>query len=105
MSPPSSISFVDLFNAALEGYDKQTNTKLAEHPLAEKFEACKSVDSITSIFQEQTKIFGEFKDDRNIMGFLRPIVDVLFTLSNSTTLPRVLTLVVHTRSLIPVLCS
>ena len=106
MSPPSSsVSFEGLFNAALQEYQNQTKIKLAEHPLAKKLETCKSVDSITSILQEQAQIFGGFKDDGKIMKFLRSSVDVLYTLTNSTTLGQVVALVVHTKSLIPVLGS
>jgi hypothetical protein len=90
MSQPSSqsstSSFQGLFNAALNDYENQTGTKLVEHPLAEKFEACDSVDSIIAVFQEQAQIFRKFKDDGKMMKSIKSSVGVLYTLSNSTLL-------------------
>ena len=106
MSQPSSSSFQGLFNAALEDYEKQTKTKLAEHPLAKKLEACDSVDSITAILQEQAQLFGGFReDDGKIMKSLRSSVDVLYTLSNSTILGELIGLVVRKTLSIMVSCS
>ena len=94
--PSSSSSFQGLFNAALKDYENQTKTKLVQHPLAKKLEACNSVDSITAILQEQTQIFRGFRrDDGKIMKSLRSSVDVLYTLSNNTILGEVVGLVVH----------
>ena len=105
--PPesSSISFEGLFDSALQEYRNQTKINLAEDPLAKKLESCQSVDSITALLQEQTQIFGGFKDDGKIMRFLRPSVDVLYTLSNSSILGQVVGLIVHTKSSILVFCS
>ena len=104
-SSSSSSSFQGLFNAALQDYENQTKTKLVQHPLAKKLEACDSVDSITAIFQEQAQIFGGFRgDDGKIMKSLRSSVDVLYTLSNSTILGEVIGLVVHTTILTAVSC-
>ena len=100
-SSSSSSSFHALFNTALQDYEKRTKTKLVEHPLAKKLEACNSVDSITSIFQEQAQMFGGFRrDDGKIMKSLRSSVDVLYTLSNSAILGEVIGLVVHATLLI-----
>jgi hypothetical protein len=100
MSQPSSstgISFKGLFDAALQEYENKTKIKLADDPLAKKLEDSDSVDSITAILQEQVQIFGGFKDDGKMMNSLRSSVDVLYTLSNSTTLGQVVALVVHTK--------
>ena len=105
-SSSSSSSFQGLFNAALQDYENQTKTKLVQHPLAKKLEACDSVDSITAILQEQAQIFGGFRgDDGKIMKSLRSSVDVLYTLSNSTIIGEVIGLVVHTTLLIALSCS
>ena len=83
MSQPSS-SFQDLFNAALQEYENQTGCKLIEHPLANQFKTCDSVQSITAILQEQTQIFSGFKgDDGKLMKSLKSSVGVLYTLSNT----------------------
>ena len=106
MSQPSSSSFNGLFNAALKDYANQTKTKLDQHPLAKKLEACDSVDSITAILQEQAQIFKGFRgDDGKIMKSLRSSVDVLYTLSNSTILGQVIGLVVRTTLSIMGSCS
>ena len=102
--PSSSSSFQGLFNAALQDYENQTKTKLVQHPLAKKLEACDSVDSITAILQEQAQIFGGFRDDEKIMKSLRSSVDVLYTLFNNTILGEVIGLVVPTTLLIVVSC-
>ena len=104
--PSSSSSFQGLFDAALQDYENQTKTKLVEHPLAKKLEACDSVDSITAILQEQAQSFGGFRgDDGKITKSLRSSVDVLYTLSNSTILGQVIGLLVHKALFIAVSCS
>jgi hypothetical protein len=83
MSQPSS--FQDLFNAALQEYQNQTGCELTEHPLAKRLETCGSVDSITTILQEQAQIFCKFRgDEGKLMKSLKSLVDVLYTLSIST---------------------
>ena len=108
MSQPSSqsstSSFQDLFNAALNDYENQTGTKLVEHPLARKIEACDSVDSIIAIFQEQAQIFRKFKDDGKMMKSIKSSVGVLYTLSNSTLLGEGVSLV-RLKSVIAAPCS
>jgi hypothetical protein len=109
MSQPSSFSstssFQGLFNAALQDYENQTGTKLAEHPLSKKLEACDSVDSIIAIFQEQAQIFRKFKgDDGKIMKSIKSSVNILYTLSNSTLLGEGIGLV-HPKPFIGVPCS
>jgi hypothetical protein len=109
MSQPTSLSsassFQDLFNAALMDYENQTGTKLVEHPLAKKLEACDSVDSILAIFQEQTQVFRKFNDDGKIMKSIKSSVGVLYTLSNSTLLGECAGLVRPKSSFIGVPCS
>jgi hypothetical protein len=52
-----------------------------------RFETCNSVESITAIFQEQSRAFREFRgDDGKLMKPLHSAVHVLHTLSASTVL-------------------
>ena len=103
MSQPSS-SFQDLFNAALQEYENQTGCKLIEHPLANQFKTCDSVQSITAILQEQTQIFSGFKgDDGKLMKSLKSSVGVLYTLSNTGVFGGSIGLV-HPASFIGVTC-
>jgi hypothetical protein len=81
-SPPSS--FQTLFSAALQDYERQTGTGLIDHPLAKQLERCDSVDSITAILQEQSRIFHGFRgDDGTLMKSLKCSVDILYTLSGT----------------------
>ncbi|KAN0107055.1 hypothetical protein V8E52_010563 [Russula decolorans] len=85
--PSSSSSFHSLFNAALQDYENQTGTSLIDHPFAKQLEACNSLDSISTILQDQAHIFREFRgDDGKLMKSLKCSVDVLYTLSSSTVL-------------------
>ena len=103
--PSSTLSFRDLFNAALQHYEIQTGIRLVEHPFAKQLEACDSVDSITAILQEQAQMFCEFRGDNGkTMNSLKSSVDVLYTLSNSTLLGDGIGLV-HPKSFISVLPS
>jgi hypothetical protein len=85
-----------LFDAALQDYEKQTGTKLVDHPLAKQLETCDSVEAITTFFQEQAQAFSEFRDrgsDGRIMKSLKSAVSVLLTLSTSTVLGEAIGLV------------
>jgi hypothetical protein len=87
MNQPSSSSFQDLFNAALQDYENQTAIRLTHYPFAKQIVACDSVDSITTILQEQGQTFREFSgDDGKIMKSLKSSVEVLYTLSINTVL-------------------
>lgn len=88
MSNPSpSESFRFLFETALQRYEEKTGTKLIEHPLAKQLETCDSVDSITTVLQEQVRAFGKFKgDDGKFMKSLKYSVNVLHALSTNTAL-------------------
>jgi hypothetical protein len=99
MSQPSS-SFQDLFSAALQENENQTECRLIEHPLAQQLETCSSVESITAILQEQAQIFCKFRgDDGKLMKSVKSSVDVLYTLSISTVLGESIGLV-HPKSFI-----
>ena len=88
MSHPSSPSTLQLlFDVALRDYEKQTGTKLVDHPLAKQLEICNSVDSITAFLQDQARAFREFRgEDGKAMRFFRHVVHVLYTLSTNTAL-------------------
>jgi hypothetical protein len=83
-----------LFDAALQDYEKQTGTKLVNHPLSKQLETCESVESITTFFQEQAHAFSESRgSDGRIMKSLKSAVSILFTLSDSTVLGEAIGLV------------
>jgi hypothetical protein len=99
--PDPSSSFQFLLGNALLDYEKQTGTKLADHPLAQQIETCDSVDSITLVLQEQAQAFREFRgDDGRVMKSLKSVVRVLHTLSTSAALAEGIGLVVRSTTLI-----
>ena len=82
---PQSSSFRALFESALQDYQLQTGTTLASHPLAEKLQRCDSVESITTVLQDQARAFSGFcGDNGRITKSLKGVVSVLYTLSTST---------------------
>ena len=87
MSLSPSASFLLLYNSALQDYATQTGTSLVDHPFAKRLEKCDSVDSISSLLQENVRRFGEFRtEDGKIVKSLKCAVHVLYTLSTSAVL-------------------
>jgi len=86
--PSPSLTFQWLFDIALRDYEKQTGTKLVDHPLAKQLEVCDSVDSISAFLQEQVCAFREFRGevDGRVMRSLNRVVYVLCTLSTYSAL-------------------
>jgi hypothetical protein len=94
MSDASGSSLQVLFDAALQSYEKQTGTKLIDHPLARQLENCHSVGSIMDILQQQARALTEFRrDDGKVLKSLNRATHVLHALSASTTLGGVVGLV------------
>jgi len=94
--PSPSSTFESLFDVALQDYENQTGTKLADHPLAKQLEACDSVDSVSSFLQERAQSFHEFRgEDGKFMRSLKRVVHVLYTLSTSAALSESISLVVR----------
>ena len=89
-----SARFQALFESALQDYQTQTGTILADHPLAQQLQNCDSVDSVTTVLQEQARAFSEFRGtDGNLMKSLKHVVSVLYTLSDSSVLGEAIGLV------------
>jgi hypothetical protein len=83
-----------LFDSALQEYQSQTGTSLASHPLAAKLQDCDSIESITTVLQEQARAFSEFRGgDGRVMKSLKTVVSVVYTLSVSTVLGEAIGLV------------
>src|SRR6267154_237567 len=79
MSQPSSSStFQALFNTALQNYKDKTGSSLVDHPFAHQFQECDSVESITTILEEQARmIFRESRDHGQLVNSLKRLVKVL----------------------------
>jgi len=84
---PSGSRLDLLFDAALQSYANQTGTTLADHPLAVKFQECRSVNSVMKLLQEHARTLTEFRGDNGkVMKSLKRVVHILYALSTSTTL-------------------
>jgi len=87
-----------LFELALEDYETKTTVSLAKHPLAQKLEDCHSVESITTLLQDQARTFGEFRGRDRIMKSIRSTVSFLYKLSGTAALSDCIRLV-HQKTL------
>ena len=73
--------FEDLFESALRDYEEQTRIPLAKHPLAEKLQNCKSVDSVTTLLLEQVRAFSKLRGSDKIVKSLQSVVSALSRVS------------------------
>ena len=81
-----SAHFQTVFDSALQAYEKETGVPLADHPLAAQLQDCHSVESITSLLQQQAKDFSDFRGKSRIMKLIDNTVSILFILSSNTAL-------------------
>ena len=81
---PSISNFTAIFDAASQEYKTLTKNDLATHPFAAAIEVHNSPDSILNVFRNQAQAFDAFrKGDDKLMPLLTPIVNILFTFSES----------------------
>ena len=81
---PSASNFDAIFDAASREYKSLTKQDLATHPLAAAIEGYNSPDAILNIFRKQTSAFDKSsKGDDKLMEYLSPIVNILFTFSET----------------------
>ena len=81
-----SSHFQTLFESALLDYKNKTGIPLASHPLAEQLQKCRSVDSISTLLQEQARAFSEFRESDKIIKSLKSVVSILTRISAAVTL-------------------
>ena len=91
----SSSTLQALFNTALQEYKDKTGCSLVDHPFAEEFQECDSVDSITTILEEQARIFREFRDHGKFVNSLKRLVGVLCSPFFTTVLEKGIDLIVR----------
>jgi hypothetical protein len=75
-----------LFDAALQAYENNTGVKLSENPLAMQLQTCRSIDSITMLFQQQARAFSDLGGNNRIRRSIESTVSFLFTLSGTGAL-------------------
>ena len=90
-----SSRFRTRFELALEYYKTKTRISLVEHPLAQKLENCHSVESITTLLQDQARTFGQFRGRDRIMKSIRSAASFLYKLSTTAVLVDGIGLVRH----------
>ena len=89
-----SSRFRALFDSALQDYQSQTCITLSSHPLAEKLQHCDSVESVTTVLQEQARGFSDFRGgEGRIMKSLKTVVSVLYALSENSAIGEAIGLV------------
>ncbi len=104
--PPRTSTFQDLFNRALQDYKHKTGISLIRHPIAKQLKACKSVNSIVAILQEQARSFHTYRgNDGKLMKALNFSVDVLCLPSINSALNQAIGLVVRLKAFTEVACS
>jgi hypothetical protein len=99
MSQPSSSStFQALLDTALQDYKDKTGSSLVDHPLAMRFQECDSVESITTILEEQARIFREFRGHGKLVNSLKRSVSVLCSPLFTTVLEKGIGLLVRPKN-------
>jgi hypothetical protein len=79
-----SVQFPQIFDVALEEYTKKTKNDIKTDPLFAKLQDCNSSDAVLKVLEEQALAFERYrKGDRKVqlMGQLKPIVEILFRLA------------------------
>jgi len=81
-SSSSSPSFLPIFTAALETYEKTTKKKLFTHHLAAQLQSCDSPAAILSVLQHLVQQLDQSRSsDQQLTNWLSPTVNVLFAFS------------------------
>jgi hypothetical protein len=81
---PSISNFTAIFEAASHEYKTLTKQDLATHPFAAALQGYNSPDSILNVFRDQAQAFDKIRNgDDKLMEWLTPIVNILFTFSES----------------------
>jgi hypothetical protein len=97
MSQPSTLQA--LFNAALQDYKDKTGNTLADHPFARQLQECNSVESISTILEEQALVFREFRDHGKLINSLKSLAGILCSPFISAVLGEGIGLVVRPKSI------
>ena len=74
-SEPST--FLALFNAALQDYKDETRNSLVDHPFPKQLKEGDSVESVSTILEEQARVFREFRDHGKLINSLKRLADIL----------------------------
>jgi hypothetical protein len=76
----------DLFESALQAYERKTGVEMTQHPLAVQLQSCHSVEDITTLLQGQVQSFSDIRERDRIMKSIKTIVSILNPPSDATSL-------------------
>jgi hypothetical protein len=79
-----SVQFPEIFEAALEEYTKTTEEDIKSDPLFAKLQDCNSSDAVLEVLKEKALAFEQYRKGdwkAELMGRLKPIVEILSRLS------------------------
>src|SRR5712691_8995817 len=81
---PGSARFQKLLESAVQAYEKQAGTTLADlgNALAMKLEGCRSVDDIATLIQGQAQSFNDFRQRDKIFKSIETTVSILSPISS-----------------------
>jgi hypothetical protein len=80
----SSSNFQSVFDAALDAYDKKTESNLLTHPLAAQIQSCDSPTAILSVLQGLIQQFDRRRrSDERLANWLKPTINVLSAFSDT----------------------
>ena len=84
MSAHPSQQLTSLFETALNEFENRTGTNLLQHQVFNKLVACRSIESVLDILQEQSKLLRTSQGkDTTLMKWIKRAVRVLHSLSTS----------------------
>jgi hypothetical protein len=78
--------FLALYESALHAYEKNVGVALADYPLALQLQSCDSVESMTSVLQDQVQPSGEFQGSERIMKTIKSTLSISTRLSSTASL-------------------
>ena len=97
MSINPSPELKSLFEAALDDFEKRSETNLLQHQIIHKLANCQSADSVIDVLQQEAQALHNFRGDGKLMTWLKRTVNVLHMLSTSSILGQGIGLVrIHT---------
>ena len=78
----SHSSFLSIFNAALETYNRKTKKDLASHPLLPSLQSCDSPEAVLAVLREKIPVFNQSQNgDDRLTKWVSPTVTVLYSFS------------------------
>ena len=78
----SAVSFQVILDKALADYLEQIGVELDKHPFAKDLRGSDSPDDVLKLLEGKAKAFKVFRDgNRKLINWLRPVVQVIHTLS------------------------